>query len=408
MSDVDDARVARALEAWFTESRAGWGFARCMRAALAAADAADQRSRYRPECEARGRAAADAAGADRYAEGYRAGTEDARAMAADALAGMQAQLAERDALLAQREGDAAGADPASGEAVNPFKLPRFVIERDGGPELHIVGRYVVGGRDTIFLSAPAAPAVPHTYASTQATTCAGCGEYKHTPLRIDAMGGYVCLTCIDKKLGGLLGEFGYEQEAPAVPEGYALVPVEPTDAMLDATYDGQHASDIWRDMLAAFDAQQSARCDCGKKLASECEPWEPGCDLGKSAEHVRAVRLPQQAAPSDQPANGEREAFETAMRNEFVGPWMLDRRGDKYSFPATRAAWAAWQARAALAQQPAALVGLTPEAIDLIAADGMRSATGGIYATQVYGFAEAVIAEFCRINGIPKPQQERT
>ena len=52
-------------------------------------------------------AAADAAGADRYAEGYRAGTEDARAMAADALAGMQAQLAERDALLAQREGDAA-------------------------------------------------------------------------------------------------------------------------------------------------------------------------------------------------------------------------------------------------------------------------------------------------------------
>lgn len=53
------------------------------------------------------------------------------------------------------------------------------------------------------------PAVPYTYASTQATKCAGCGEYKHTPLRIDAMGGYVCLTCIDQKLGTLLGEFGY-------------------------------------------------------------------------------------------------------------------------------------------------------------------------------------------------------
>lgn len=39
-----------------------------------------------------------------------------------------------------------------------------------------------------------------TYASTQATNCAGCGEYKHTPLRVDWMGGYVCLTCIDKKL----------------------------------------------------------------------------------------------------------------------------------------------------------------------------------------------------------------
>jgi hypothetical protein len=50
---------------------------------------------------------------------------------------------------------------------------------------------------------------PYTYASTQATNCAGCGKYKHTPLRIDAMGGYVCLTCIDQKLGALLGEFGY-------------------------------------------------------------------------------------------------------------------------------------------------------------------------------------------------------
>jgi hypothetical protein len=59
--------------------------------------------------------------------------------------------------------------------------------------------------------------VAHTYASTQATMCACCGEHKHTPLRIDKMGGYVCLTCIDKKLGALLGEFGYPP-APAVPD----------------------------------------------------------------------------------------------------------------------------------------------------------------------------------------------
>ncbi|MCA8075556.1 hypothetical protein [Burkholderia cepacia] len=39
-----------------------------------------------------------------------------------------------------------------------------------------------------------------TYASKQATTCASCGEHKHTPLRIDQMGGYVCLTCIDREL----------------------------------------------------------------------------------------------------------------------------------------------------------------------------------------------------------------
>ncbi|WP_176707263.1 hypothetical protein [Pseudomonas sp. AU12215] len=42
-----------------------------------------------------------------------------------------------------------------------------------------------------------------TYASDQATHCAGCGKLKHTPLRVDWMGGYVCLTCIDEKLEAL-------------------------------------------------------------------------------------------------------------------------------------------------------------------------------------------------------------
>jgi hypothetical protein len=41
---------------------------------------------------------------------------------------------------------------------------------------------------------------PYTYASTQSTICAGCGKDKHTPLRNDDMGGYVCLTCIDREL----------------------------------------------------------------------------------------------------------------------------------------------------------------------------------------------------------------
>lgn len=39
--------------------------------------------------------------------------------------------------------------------------------------------------------------------------------------------------------------------APAVPPGYVLVPVEPTDAMIDATYHGQPLADIWHDMIAA-------------------------------------------------------------------------------------------------------------------------------------------------------------
>lgn len=33
----------------------------------------------------------------------------------------------------------------------------------------------------------------------QKTKCALCLEFKHTPLRVDRLGGYVCLTCIDKE-----------------------------------------------------------------------------------------------------------------------------------------------------------------------------------------------------------------
>ena len=42
-----------------------------------------------------------------------------------------------------------------------------------------------------------------TYKSNQSTKCAGCRIVKHTPLRNDEMGGYVCLTCIDKELAQL-------------------------------------------------------------------------------------------------------------------------------------------------------------------------------------------------------------
>ncbi|EMM5462825.1 hypothetical protein [Pseudomonas aeruginosa] len=73
-----------------------------------------------------------------------------------------------------------------------------------------------------------------TYASTQATNCAGCGEHKHTPLRVDWMGGYVCLTCIDKKLE----ELHDAQAQHSVPEGWMLVPVEPLlNMMSDKDHD---------------------------------------------------------------------------------------------------------------------------------------------------------------------------
>ena len=41
------------------------------------------------------------------------------------------------------------------------------------------------------------------------------------------------------------------QAALSAPPGYALVPVEPTDEMIDATYHGQPLADIWHDMIAA-------------------------------------------------------------------------------------------------------------------------------------------------------------
>jgi hypothetical protein len=44
------------------------------------------------------------------------------------------------------------------------------------------------------------PPDDYTYASKQETNCAVCGQRKHTPLRNDTMGGYVCLTCIDREL----------------------------------------------------------------------------------------------------------------------------------------------------------------------------------------------------------------
>ncbi|HCF1075432.1 hypothetical protein AAEZ52_07530 [Pseudomonas aeruginosa] len=61
-----------------------------------------------------------------------------------------------------------------------------------------------------------------TYTSTQATNCAGCGEHKHTPLRVDWMGGYVCLTCIDEKLE----ELHDDPAQHSVPDGYRLIRLE--------------------------------------------------------------------------------------------------------------------------------------------------------------------------------------
>lgn len=87
--------------------------------------------------------------------------------------------------------------------------------------------------------------VPATYITTQATRCAGCDQNKHTPLRIDAMGGYVCLTCIDKKLGTLLGEFGYP--APQAP-----MTDEELEALAQEHYDNGNGT--FRRLIRAVEA----------------------------------------------------------------------------------------------------------------------------------------------------------
>jgi len=55
------------------------------------------------------------------------------------------------------------------------------------------------------------------------------------------------------------GPYPYPEDEPmaadaqevAVPPGWKLAPIEPTQKMLDATYAGQHCSEIWHDMLNA-------------------------------------------------------------------------------------------------------------------------------------------------------------
>lgn len=87
--------------------------------------------------------------------------------------------------------------------------------------------------------------VAYTYSSTQATNCAGCGKHQHTPLRIDAMGGYICLTCIDTKLGEVLGEFGYA--APQEP----LTDDEITAIAVDMADNGWDDIEFARALFAA-------------------------------------------------------------------------------------------------------------------------------------------------------------
>ena len=66
----------------------------------------------------------------------------------------------------------------------------------------LTGRGEVDGMPVLYFTAKLPLGI--TYSSKQATECAVCGKRKHTPLRRDHMGGYVCLTCIDRQLDQML------------------------------------------------------------------------------------------------------------------------------------------------------------------------------------------------------------
>lgn len=96
----------------------------------------------------------------------------------------------------------------------------------------------------------------------------------------------------------------------------------------------------------------------------------------------------RQAAPSEQPAQGEREAFEAWAEDKLTWAWFRD------------SAWEGWQARAALAQRTA-LVALTDEQVIRCAKETLgEHCAEDLNLCDMRDFAPAVIAEFCRINGI--------
>ncbi|MCP3750734.1 hypothetical protein [Pseudomonas sp. SBB6] len=98
-----------------------------------------------------------------------------------------------------------------------------------------------------------------TYSSKQATNCAGCGTRKHTPLRVDEMGGYVCLTCIDQKLESLLSS----QEHQGKPVAYLVTDVHGQKKALRAGAEGierhRHSGSILVPLYTHADAGEVER-----------------------------------------------------------------------------------------------------------------------------------------------------
>ncbi|WP_418135522.1 hypothetical protein [Agrobacterium sp. El2ro-1b] len=131
---------------------------------------------------------------------------------------------------------------------------KYNVDRKANPDIDLwrikeavkYANFIAGHRGRSALSA-----------QVQETNCAKCGLKKHTPLRVDRMGGYVCLTCIDIALSAQVQDVA----------GWQLVPVEPTAEMEDAA---RHLM-MWLDFARPTEAALIAHCKrLGKEPPPEC------------------------------------------------------------------------------------------------------------------------------------------
>lgn len=108
-----------------------------------------------------------------------------------------------------------------------------------------------------------------------------------------------------------------KQPAPAAGAvagpGWKLVPLEPTDEMLNATYAGQHCSDVYRDMLAAAPAPAAQADSESARLLAECRDAFPIPERGSALE-------PQWMAAASDPTEvpGYLRAVSEAMQDRIA------------------------------------------------------------------------------------------
>jgi len=110
-----------------------------------------------------------------------------------------------------------------------------------------------------------------TYSSTQATECAVCGDRKHTPLRRDHMGGYVCLTCVDNHIDAAEERIKEAERviAPFAPVGAATMKSMRTD---DATVWGYGDTSLtYGDLRAAAKFMEGKSDGCPVSIVNQKE-----------------------------------------------------------------------------------------------------------------------------------------